>query len=118
MHFVVIMVLLAFGTTAHAQATFLSYDQWERLPTGLQVIYVAGVVDGLSTVSTRESSGTAKYCGGLISFVPDEIDQFGRTAGYVDRILNGEKPGDLPVQAPTRHETVPNPVFRYQIIRA
>jgi hypothetical protein len=55
------MALLAFGTAAHAQAIFLTYDQWERLPTGLQDIYVAGVVDSLSAVTTRESSGTAKY---------------------------------------------------------
>ena len=46
--------------------------------------------------------------GGLISYGPDFIDQFRRAAGYVDRILKGEKPADLPVQAPTRYETVVN----------
>ena len=46
--------------------------------------------------------------GGLISYGPDRIDQYRRAAGYVDRILKGEKPADLPVQAPTRHETVLN----------
>jgi putative ABC transport system substrate-binding protein len=46
--------------------------------------------------------------GGLISYGPDEIDQFGGAAGYVDRILKGEKPADLPVQAPTKYETVLN----------
>jgi ABC-type uncharacterized transport system substrate-binding protein len=46
--------------------------------------------------------------GGLISYGPDLIDQFRRAAGYVDRILRGEKPADLPVQAPTRYELVIN----------
>ncbi len=46
--------------------------------------------------------------GGLISYGPDQIDQYRRAAGYVDRILKGEKPADLPVQAPTKYETVLN----------
>ena len=41
--------------------------------------------------------------GGLISYGYDSIDQYQRAAGYVDRILRGEKPGDLPVQAPTKY---------------
>ena len=46
--------------------------------------------------------------GGLISYYVDYIDQYQRAAGYVDRILKGEKPADLPVQAPTKYETVLN----------
>jgi putative ABC transport system substrate-binding protein len=46
--------------------------------------------------------------GGLISYGPDFLDLFRRAAGYVDRILRGEKPADLPVQAPTKYELVVN----------
>jgi putative ABC transport system substrate-binding protein len=46
--------------------------------------------------------------GGLVSYGPDSIDPYRRAAGYVDRILKGEKPADMPVQAPTRYELVVN----------
>ena len=46
--------------------------------------------------------------GGLLSYGADFIDQYRRTANYVDRILRGEKPADLPVQAPTKYELAIN----------
>jgi putative tryptophan/tyrosine transport system substrate-binding protein len=46
--------------------------------------------------------------GGLISYGPDRIDTWRQSAKYVDRILRGDKPADLPVQAPVKFETVLN----------
>jgi putative ABC transport system substrate-binding protein len=67
------------------------------------------------TASAARHRLPAVYCyrhfvtvGGLISYGPDATEQYRRAAGHVDRILNGEKPADLPVQAPTRYELVIN----------
>src|SRR5262249_36276904 len=57
-----------------------------------------------ATYSARYFAAT----GGLISYGPDFLDQPRRASGYVDRILRGEKPADLPVQAPTKYELVIN----------
>ena len=53
-------------------------------------------------------SRTFVPAGGLASYGPDIIDQYQRAATYVDRILRGEKPADLPVQTPTKYELVIN----------
>jgi len=57
----VIVALLAFTTTVHAQSVIFTYDQWERLSIGLQEIYLAGAIDWLSTVAAPPSAATGKY---------------------------------------------------------
>ena len=57
-------------------------------------------------MSTR--SDTTPASGGLASYGPDTIGDFKRAAAYVDRILKGEKPADLPVQAQTKYELIIN----------
>jgi putative tryptophan/tyrosine transport system substrate-binding protein len=59
----------------------------------------------LPTVYARRSNVAS---GGLMSYGPDRVEQFRRGASYVDRVLKGEKPADLPVQAPTKFELVIN----------
>jgi putative ABC transport system substrate-binding protein len=54
------------------------------------------------------SNGAFVTGGGLVSYGADFVDQYRRAASYVDRILRGEKPSDLPVQAPVKYELVIN----------
>jgi putative ABC transport system substrate-binding protein len=70
--------------------------------------------DLIITLAARHNLPAVYYersyvaAGGLISYGANYINQYRRAAGYVDRILKGEKPVDLPVQAPTKYETVVN----------
>jgi putative ABC transport system substrate-binding protein len=70
-----------------------------------EVIIAAAARHKLPAVYVTRFMATA---GGLMSYGPDFVDQYRRAAGYVDRILKGEKPADLPVQAPTKYELVIN----------
>ncbi len=79
-------------------------------PSGLAQLHR----DLIVTLAARHKLPAVYYerffvaAGGLISYGPDYVEQYRQAAGYVDRILKGEKPGDLPVQAPTKYELVVN----------
>jgi ABC-type uncharacterized transport system substrate-binding protein len=89
-----------------------------RGPDGGMIVTVGGLAiahrDLISTLAARHQLPAVypfRYfvtSGGLLSYGPDLNDQYRRAAGYVDRILKGEKPADLPVQAPTKYELVIN----------
>ena len=70
--------------------------------------------DLIVTLAARHKLPTVYYrryfvtSGGLTSYGYDLVEQFRRAAGYIDRILKGEKPADLPVQAPTKYELIIN----------
>jgi putative ABC transport system substrate-binding protein len=77
-------------------------------------VYSAVTQDLIIALAARHKLPAVYYdrymvtAGGLVSYGPDNVDQFRRAAGYVDRILKGAKPADLPVQAPTKYELVVN----------
>ena len=95
-----------------------SIESFARAPDG-GLIVTAGAAstrhrDLIVKLAARYKLPTVYYervfvtAGGLISYGPDYVEQYRRAAGYVDRILKGEKPADLPVQAPTKYELVIN----------
>ena len=89
-----------------------------RAPNGGLIVTASGLAnvhrDLIVTLAARHKLPAVYFerffvaAGGLISYGPDYVDQYRRAAGYVDRILKGEKPADLPVQAPTKYELVIN----------
>ena len=89
-----------------------------RIPTGALVVLPSGLsfihrelIVGLAARHRLPAIYPFRFFvedGGLICYGPDAIDQLRRAAGYVDRILRGEKPADLPVQVPSKYETVVN----------
>jgi putative ABC transport system substrate-binding protein len=66
------------------------------------------MVFSLALCPVQSASRYFATAGGLISYGPDDIDQYRRAAYYVDRIFKGEKPAQLPVQAPTKYELAIN----------
>ena len=95
-----------------------SIETFARAPNGGLILTASGAAqrhrDLIITLAARYKLPAVYYArffvaaGGLISYGIDFADQYRRAAGYVDRILKGEKPADLPVQAPTKYELVIN----------
>jgi len=95
-----------------------SVETFARSPNGGLIVTAGGAAvrhrDLIVTLAARHKLPAVDWerffvaAGGLISYGADLIDQYRRAAGYVDRILKGEKPADLPVQAPTKYELVIN----------
>src|SRR6516225_5622860 len=93
-------------------------ETFARSPNGGMIPMASGAAiryrDLILTLAARHKLPAVYFdrffvtAGGLVSYAPDLLDQFRQAAGYVDRILKGEKPGDLPIQAPTKYETVLN----------
>jgi putative ABC transport system substrate-binding protein len=80
------------------------------MPNSLVLAHCAPIILAAARNNVPAVYNTSAYVrdGGLLSYGPDPVDTFRRAATYVDRILRGEKPGDLPVQLPTKFEMVVN----------
>jgi putative ABC transport system substrate-binding protein len=100
------------GDIEGAIATFAQSSNGGLIVTGSTLAAVnRGLIIRLVAEHKLPAIYFARYFvdgGGLISYGPDLLDQYRRAASYVDRILKGEKPADLPVQAPTKYELVIN----------
>jgi putative ABC transport system substrate-binding protein len=93
-------------------------EAFARIPNGGMIVTASALAiihrDLIVKLAARHRLPTVYFqkvfvtAGGLISYGADFIDQYRRAAGYVDRILRGEKPADLPVQAPTKYELAIN----------
>jgi putative ABC transport system substrate-binding protein len=89
-----------------------------RSPNGGLIVNAGGAAtlhrNLIITLAARHKLPTVYYerfyvaAGGLVSYGPNYVDQYRQAAHYVDRVLKGEKPADLPVQAPTKYETILN----------
>jgi hypothetical protein len=91
------------GRTGHATKPAL-----KRAGAKVRPVDQAGEMGGTGGVSSPHSLSVFVRDGGLLSYGVDTVDIFRRAATYVDRILRGEKPGDLPVQFPTKFEMLVN----------
>jgi putative ABC transport system substrate-binding protein len=80
------------------------------IPDGFTQVHHAPIISAAARNNVPAVYNLSGYArdGGLLSYGPDPVDPFRRAATYVDRILRGEKPGDLPVQFPTKFEMVVN----------
>ena len=89
-----------------------------RAPNGGLIVTAGGVAQGhrdlIVKLAALHKLPAVYYqrffvtSGGLVSYGPDYVDMYRRAAGYVDRILKGEKPAEMPVQTPTKYEMVIN----------